>query len=102
MSDLSECVPLGFTTRPTPDDVAKHDLEFAFWKAGKADPTRTQVLLRLKSPVLRPEWFKKGQDKRCCWKNKTKLLGRLYNISLVLDPPNPECRIVSVSQRRAQ
>jgi hypothetical protein len=99
MTDLSDCVSVGFTTHPA-DDGPKTNLELTFERAGKADPTKTQVMLRLKSPAWRPEWLQDLQDNRRSWKNRTQHIARLYSINLVLDPPNPECTIKEISHDR--
>lgn len=95
MIDLSEYVSVGFTTEPAPWGT-RNDVELRFERTGKAKPTNTQVMLRLKSPFRRPEWLQDLQDNRMSWKHRTQHVARLYNISLVLDPPNPNCTIKEI------
>jgi len=96
MTDLSDYVSVGFTTRPASQGGRKTDLEFRFEKAGIADPTKTQLILRLKSPFRRPEWLQDLQDGRSCRKNRSHHIARLYGVSLVLKPLNPNTSIQEV------
>lgn len=96
MTDLSEYVSVGFTTEPSPPFGRKNDVELRFERSGKADPTKTQIFLRLKSPFRRPEWLQELQDSRRSWKNRTQHVARLHNVSLVLNPPNPNCTVQEV------
>lgn len=95
MTDLSEYVSVGFTTKPAPVGP-RNDLELRFERAGTAKPTNTQVFLRLKSPFRRPEWLQELQDSRRSWKHRTQHIARLYSINLVLDPPNPNCTVKEI------
>lgn len=96
MTDLSDYVSIGFSVHPSPPFGRKNDLELSFKRAGKADPTRTQIQLRLKSPWKRPEWLQDLQDGRVSWKNATTHIAKLYGVSIVLDPPNPHTSIQEV------
>lgn len=100
MTDLSEYVSVGFTTEPAISAARtspRHDIELKFERAGKAKPTNTQALLRLKSPFRRPEWLQDLQDNRPSWKHRTQHVARLYNVSLVVNPPKPDRTIKEIT-----
>lgn len=96
MTDLGEFVSVGFEIKPAPYHSPRNDLELRFERAGKADPTRTQIMLRAKSPFRRPEWLQDLQDARRSWRNKTHHVAKLYGVSIVLDPPNPNTSIKEI------
>lgn len=52
-------------------------------RAGRANTTRTQRLLRRASPMRYPLWLCYRQDDRRCWKNAYEEIGYIRDVSIV-------------------
>lgn len=66
-----------------------YDISFTMQQKGRTKTTKTQLLLRQKSPVRRPEWLRDLQDNRLCWKNRVIRKAQLYSVSLIVGDPDP-------------
>lgn len=66
-----------------------YDIGLKFEQKGRTVVTKTQLLLRKKSPVRRPEWLCDLQDNRLCWKHRVLRKAKFYGVSLVVGDPDP-------------
>lgn len=71
---------------PLPEVKPRFNTIIAYKKAGRAGITKTQQLMRRKSPKQMPKWYWETVEHRPSWKHATDHQARFYSISLVTDP----------------